>query len=147
MTRVVTQLPENGRPSFIEVDGRDDSRCPRLLELAHLHVGHGRGAALTISRSAVTVRQLRAVASTPRSRSARAASLDVPNPYGFGEPLRHARGIGHRTAKDRVAALDVRVYVGAPVLLEHQLERLHRQQMTAADVDAAEQGYVAVHSA
>ena len=36
----------------------------------------------TISSSVVTVRQLRAVASTPRSLSARSASLDVPNPSG-----------------------------------------------------------------
>jgi uncharacterized damage-inducible protein DinB len=40
------------------------------------------GAVFTISSSAMTVRQLRAVASTPRSCSARAASLDVPNPSG-----------------------------------------------------------------
>jgi hypothetical protein len=37
---------------------------------------------LATSSSVVTVRQLRDVASTPRSSSARAASFDVPNPWG-----------------------------------------------------------------
>jgi len=35
-----------------------------------------------ISSSAQTVRQLRAVASTPSNRSARSASFDVPKPSG-----------------------------------------------------------------
>ena len=57
---------------------------------------------------------------------------------GCGEPRRYAISIGHRTSKDRVAALNVRLHVDAAAHLEHQLELLHWQQVTATDVDAAE---------
>ena len=50
--------------------------------IAHAQQPSRHGAVFNISSSFVTVRQLRAVVSTPRSRSARSASLDVPNPRG-----------------------------------------------------------------
>ncbi len=43
--------------------------------------GNCQRAARAISTSVVTVRQLRAVAATPRSRSTRPASLEAPNPF------------------------------------------------------------------
>src|SRR5262245_13105121 len=59
-------------PSF-ELIGKGD--CPQTAEV------YG-GQSSSIRRRVVTVRQFRAVAGTPSSRSAREASFDVPNPSG-----------------------------------------------------------------
>ena len=169
----------------------------------------------------VTVRQLRAVASTPRSRSARAASLDVPNPSGvwryrpcpsrealasrperfhrftsaslarparknrwrlFGSaqprgtgcsrpplelparqheharlesaarrhrrrhPLRQASRVGRARCERRRSRSGCTFRRRRSHLLEQPREVLHRQHVSAADVDASQQGDVGLHA-